>query len=471
MNKSQTNSSTRKAAFRAAAMKTKIFVLLLTGLLLGLPAYAQEARTLYLKDALNYALEANQSARKSRLDIEYGGYQIEEARARALPSINGSAAVTYNPILQMSVLPGEIIGQPGTDMLVAFGQKWNANAAVSFSQTLFDQTVFTGLKAARTTREFYQINADLTEEQIIEQVSTTYYRLQVQRRQVGVLDSTIKNTEKVLYILQNQYENGLARKVDVDRTEVSVSNLRTSRQQLINGVALLENQLKFLMGMPIQTPIHVPDASLKDITPRPVPRDAIVDVSNRTEIRLLNTQTQLLQYNKQAIQSGGYPSLSLSSAYSYQGLSNKFPIGRGMKDGANWFDVASVGVNLRIPIFNGFAVRSKVRQADVEIRKAQEDIAQTKLSLNLAFENARTQINNNIITLSQQQKNVALAEEVFSNTQNNYNNGLASLTDLLSAENALTEAQNNYATALLDYKVAEIQLLKSQGQLKTLINQ
>jgi len=461
--------STQTKVVREKRPGIYFFGLFLAASLFSLPATAQEARTLPLKDALTYALEASHDARKAKLNIEYGGYQIEEARARALPAINGSAALTYNPILQMSVLPGDIIGQPGTDMLVAFGQKWNANAAVSLSQTLFDQTVFTGLKAARTTREFYLINAELTDEQIIEQVSTTYYRLQVQRRQVGVLDSTIKNTEKVLHILQNQYENGLARKVDVDRTEVSVSNLRTSRQQLINGMALLENQLKFLMGMPIETPIRVPEASLKDITPRPVPRDAVADVSNRTEIRLLNIQSQLLQYNKQAIQSGGYPSLSLSGAYSYQGLSNKFPVGRGMKDGANWFDVASVGLNLRIPIFNGFAVRSKVRQADVDIRKAQEDIAQTKLSLNLAFENARTQINNNIITLSQQQKNVALAEEVFSNTQNNYNNGLASLTDLLSAENALTEAQNNYATALLDYKVAEIQLLKSQGQLKTLI--
>ena len=62
-----------------------------------------------------------------------------------------------------------------------------------------------------------------------------------------------------------------------------------------------------------------------------------------------------------------------------------------------------------------------------------------------------------------------LAQEVFFNTQNNYNNGLAPLTDLLSAENSLTEAQNNYSSALLDYKVAEIQLLKAQGSLTTLL--
>jgi len=59
---------------------------------------------------------------------------------------------------------------------------------------------------------------------------------------------------------------------------------------------------------------------------------------------------------------------------------------------------------------------------------------------------------------------------VLDNTQNNYVNGLATLTDLLDAENSLVESQNNYNNALLEYKLAEIQLIKSKGELKTLIN-
>lgn len=54
------------------------------------------------------------------------------------------------------------------------------------------------------------------------------------------------------------------------------------------------------------------------------------------------------------------------------------------------------------------------------------------------------------------------------NTQNNYINGLATLTDLIEAENALAEAKNNYSNALLEYKVAEIELIKSKGELNNL---
>lgn len=465
------SSKKRSTTLRQLVSPAKHIIVLLVCLVNFTAVMAQQPVGLSLKDALTYSLQANQSARKSRLDVENSQYEIDEVRSRALPQVNGSGALNYNPILQLSAIPGELFGgTPGTTTLVAFGQKWNANVGLSISQTLFDHSVFTGLKAARTTKEFYRLNSQLTEEQVIEQVATNYYQVLVQRQQVGVVDSTIKNTEKLQAILQGLYENGLAKKIDVDRVAVNVSNLRSRRQQLLNGVSLRENQLKFLMGMPIQNPINIPAAALTAIRPQAVAMDDTLDVSGRTELMVLNTQQSLLQYQKQAIKGEYYPSLALSGAYSYQGLSNKFPVFKGQKSGANWFDVASVGLTLRVPIFNGFATKAKLKQADVSIRKLSEDISGTKLSLNLAYENARTQINNSIITLNNSEENVELAQQVYSNTQNNYNNGLAPLTDLLNAEISLIETQNNYSAALLDYKVAEIQLIKAQGKLKTLLN-
>ncbi len=75
-----------------------------------------------------------------------------------------------------------------------------------------------------------------------------------------------------------------------------------------------------------------------------------------------------------------------------------------------------------------------------------------------------------MITIQNQKGNAKLAKDVLSNTKNNYIQGLASLTDLLDAENAHTEAQNNYTAAILNYKLAEIQLIKSKGELRSLIN-
>lgn len=439
-------------------------------LLLGISVNAQEPVALLLKDAIKYALEANQNARKAKLDMENAQYQIDEVRARALPQVSGTGGITYNAILPLSALPGELAGQPGTTLFVAFGQKWNSSLGVSVNQTIFDNSVFTGLKAAKTTQEFYRINAQLTEEQIIEQVATMYYQVLVQKQQIAVLDSTIRNVQRVHEVLKSLLQNGLAKKIDVDRIAVNLSNLKSKQQQLINGIALLENQLKFYMGMPVQTAISVPEQILENIKPQAVAANETLDVSGRTEMRVLRTQEMLLQYQKESFKSANLPTLSIGGSYSYNGLGNRFPIFKGSGSSVNWFDVAAVNLNLRIPIFNGGGTKAKVKQADVAIRKLNEDISYTKLALNLAYENAKTQINNSIITLYTQKENVTLAEEVYRNTQNNYNNGLATLTDLLNAENSLTEAQNNYSTALLNYKVSEIQLIKSQGTLQSLLN-
>ncbi len=440
-------------------------VLLVAGI--GILSVAEaQTKPLSLKEALQQALKNKSEAVKAKLDEQNSRNKIDEARSQALPQINGNAGITYNPILQLSAIPGELAGQPGKTMLVAFGQKWNSNASLSLSQTLFDKSVFTALKAANTTKQYYQLVSGLTDEQVIEKVATQYYQVLVQRQQLVVIDSNIATTTRVMKVIEGQYKNGLAKKIDLDRSKVNLSNLEAQQQQLSNAVQLQENTLKFYMGIPIETPITVPASALDSIQPKLAMMDNTPDVKNLSDYQVLKKQEELLVLQKEATTAGYYPSLSLSGNYGYMGMGNKFPIGTG----ANWFDYASVGLNLKIPIFNGFATRSKVRQADIEIKKLQADIKNTELSLNLTYQNARTQLRNSIITLNNQKENVALAEEVYANTQNNYTQGLAPLTDLLDAENSLTTAQNNYTSALLDYRIAEIQLIKAQGNLKSLLN-
>ena len=57
------------------------------------------------------------------------------------------------------------------------GQTWTSNISATVNQALFDQKVFIGLKAAKSTREFYVLNAQLTNEQIITNVATVYYNV------------------------------------------------------------------------------------------------------------------------------------------------------------------------------------------------------------------------------------------------------------------------------------------------------
>ncbi len=440
----------------------KMLLILITGLSISELTHAQTIN-LTLKEALKYAIENNQNAKKSRLDIEGGKQKTNEVRASALPQLNANASLAYNPI----------IGQLVTDMgSFKMGRPWNSAAAVQLDQQLFNQQVFTGLQAAKASENYYALNAELTEEQVIEQTANNYYQVLVNREQLSVVDTNIKNIKVIEKIITDQYNNGLAKKIDVDRIKVNLTNLETQRQQIVNAIEQLEIQLKLAMGMPISTSIVLPSSELRDINTLPLLENEIA-VNNRTELKLLDVQRSLLNLQRKAYVSEYYPSLALSANYSYTTMTNKFdPFQqKSTAQGSVGYDASAIGLSLRVPIFSGFRTRSKVKQAEIDILKAEEDTKATTNALNAAYENAKIQLKNSFNTIQSQRSNVRLAQEIYESTQNNYNNGLASLTDLLDTENSLTQAQNSYNQALLNYKVAEIQLSKSKGELKSLINE
>lgn len=444
----------------------KYLSILAVGLLLQInPLRAQEMLT--LQEAIQYALEHKAEAQKAKLDVENAQNQIDEVRSGALPQINVSAGLTYNPIIQQVALDGALMGQPGETILVAMGQKWQGTPTVSLNQQLFNQSVFTGLKAANTTREFYLINDQLTEEQLIEKVANAYYNVYQSQLQMETIQSNLDNTQKTQKVIDGLYQAGLAKKIDLDRIAVTVNNLKAQKQQLQNALELQENALKFAIGMDIQKAITLPEETF-DIDASII--NEVGDINNRTEVMALNKQLDLLGLNKKAMQAAYYPTLSLTANYGYMGFGQQFPIFNNHPSVA-WANFASVGVNLSFPIFNGFHTRSKVRQADIDIRRATIDLEDTKLALSLGNENAKAQVKNSLLTINTNQENVQMAKEVLDDTQNNYRNGLASLTDLLDAERAYVDAQNNYTTSLLNYKIAEVQLIKANGNLKSLVNE
>lgn len=415
--------------------------------------FAQQ--TVTLKQAIEYALQNKTDALKAKLDISNADAKIIEAKAGALPKVNGTANLTYNPIIQEVSLDGRTI---------KMGQPWVAIAGVQLQQAVFNQQVFIGLKAAKSTKEFYQLNAELTDEQIIERVSNAYFQVFTVEQNQQTLESSYASTEKVRNIIKSLFDNGLAKKIDLDRTNVNLTNIETNIKQTKNGVAQAKNALKFYMGMPIEKDIQLVKEDM-EITPHLLENTMSSD--NRTEVKVLLKNKELLEYNKKATEAAYYPTVNLTANYNWQGIGEKFPLVNGSSRGVMWSDYSAIGLGINVPIFNGFATKSKVQQAQIDLDKLNLDIQETKLSLDLAYQNAKSQIENSLNTLEYQKANVALAEDVLANTKSNYQYGLATLTDLLDAENSLVQAKNNYTNAILDYKIAEVQYYKSKGELKT----
>ncbi|MEG0188594.1 MAG: TolC family protein [Algoriella sp.] len=442
------------------------FKLLLSVFFVGIFYISKAQNIVSIKDAVVFALENKADAKRADLAIKKAEYKIDEAKAGALPQVSANAGLQYNPIIQEMALTtngknenGEPVKQTS---IIKMGQPWNTNVGINVYQTIFDQRVFTGLKAAKSTREFYQINADLTDEQIIERVATAYYQVFVQEEKLKTIDKSLENTTKVKNVIKSLVDNGLAKPIDLDRVIVQLNNISSSRQQLVNAVEISKNALKFYMGYPIKQEINLEEVTIE---PNLLILEDEINTSTRTEFKVLEKQKELLGFAKEAEKANLYPTVGLSGNYGLQGFGEQFITSKNYM----WSDLASIGLSVKVPIFTGGSTKAKINQAEIDLLDIEEQMNDTKLGLDLEYQNAKSQIENTLKSVDIQRENVSLAEKVLSNTQSNYQHGLATLTEIIDSENALTDARNNYSNALLEYKIAEVALIKAKGDLKTLI--
>lgn len=444
------------------------FVPVMLTLLLSGSVLAQQPVT--LKDALVYAMRNSEVIRQAEQDVENVALKVVETRSAALPQVNVTSTLNNNVLVQQFVLPAEAFGgAPGEFMSIKAGQEWTAMTQVQLSQQLFNQQVFTGLRAAKASVEFYELARQVSRENVLQQVATLYYQVVINQEKMKVINTNLERVTKLEEMVAVQYANGLAKKIDLDRIKVNKSNIETQQIQLEVGIAQQENLLKYYMGMPIEEKIVlVTDDLFSSIE---IPNDVfeqndVMEVRQLASYRLLSKQKELLDLQKKATLSEYYPTLSLNANYTYNTQSNAFNL---YTSEALNYDMAAIGLTLRMPIFDGLNRRARYKQNTIQIQKVEEDMKKTSNSLNMAYENAKNKIKNSLKTIESQEANKKLAEEVFASIRNNYENGLASLTDLLNAETDLVTAQNAYNEALLNYKVAEIELQKAKGEIEKLL--
>lgn len=425
---------------------------------------------LSLKDALNYAMENSQLIKQAQLKVESGEALVDQSLSAAMPQIDLNSSITGNPIVQQFVLPAAFMGGAEGDFVaIRAGQNWGAQTQVTLSQQIFNQSVFSGLKAARESKSYYEMEAQLSEDQVLNQVATTYYNLLVVKAKMATLDANLKRIEELETITTGLFNNDLARQIDVDRLTVNKSNILAQKTSLESSIKQLEYLLKYYIGMPLETDISVSSEAVQEL------EDyghsiAIADSLNSDELltmRLMKKKAELLKLQTKVHRAGYFPTLYISGHYTYLSQSNDFNL--YSKKALN-YDMAAISLNLSIPIFDGLARKAKISESKIQLKQLEQEIEKTESAVDMAYRNAQLKIKNNLEIIQSQYDNKELARKVYDITHKNYKLGLASLTDVINAETELRTAENTYVDALLQLKVAELELIQAKGEIKTLLN-
>lgn len=450
-------------------MKGKIISIAVM-LLVGQMTFAQESKIteLTLQQCVQMAVDKNINVKTSRIDKEKSNYKKEESRAALLPKVNISAGFTDNLALPTTVLPGEFLGKPGTTIPVQMGSQFNTNATLSISQILYNQTALTALKLTNKSVELSNLSVEKASEEIAFEVAKLYALGQTTAEQSKLIGENIKRTERLRDITKIIVENGVGKQVDLDRVNVNLENLYTqqSNTQLAQEQQL--NMIKFMLDVPLEQTIVLTDtAAMPLLANEPILQS---DFSDHVNIRLLESQKELNVLNKKLINNGYLPTLSLSGQAAYQGLRNDFSTYFKSGEANKWYPMASVSVNLSIPVFDGFEKRAKARQATMDLKKTEATLESTKENFSMNYKNALNNYMNNKDIVRRQKLNLTLAEKVYKETALKYREGLAGMSSLLQDEMSLSSAQGGYLTALYNFKEAELKIMTLNGGIKQLYN-
>ncbi|MBV9962103.1 MAG: TolC family protein, partial [Parafilimonas sp.] len=342
------------------------------------------------------------------------------------------------------------------------GLQYNAAAGITLQQTLFDGQVFVGLQARRTSIDYRRNAAVLTQDVIRANIYKIYYQLVVSKTQIEQIDANIERTQNLLHVNTELYKSGFAQQIDVNRTSVQLANLQTEKASALSQVANGYYGLKFLMGMPEKDSIVLTDSVTGDMLKQGLLNEGVYDYSNRSDYKLYQSLNQLNEYNVKRYKLSYYPTLSLLGNLNRQGSGNDFNVfSKGQ-----WFTSSYFSLNLSVPIFNGFQKNANVKEAELQLQQSQNNLNNIKDSIDKAVLEAINNYHTAITTLDFQQKNVQLAEQVYNQSQKQYESGLGSTLDITNAQSDLRVAQSNYISAMYDAVIAQIDYLYATGQLK-----
>ncbi|RKR80376.1 outer membrane protein TolC [Mucilaginibacter gracilis] len=430
---------------------------------LDCPYQAKAQETLTLKQCVDNALQKSLQLTADGYDLEKTKAGVQQQFSTLLPTIAGEGSYQYAFQVSTSVIPADAFGGPkGTYSAVKFGVPQSKSGTITLNQNIFNPSAIIALKAAKVAVNLNQLQITSSKEDLVYNVSATYYNIQSVIKQTELSKETLVNTEKLLASIKDQLKAGLATQTDVDRLNVTRDNDMASIQSQENSKEKYYNMLKTLMNLPLSTEIAVIPFAADEAD------DAILqlpslDETSKTNYQQVMANVKIAKLQEQNIKAGYLPTLSLNGAYGLYGYSTTANPFNTINN--KYYPNSYFGLKLSIPIFDGFSIKYQARQKYFEMKKYEVEAQQTTQQNNKDLANAYADLKSNFITFQNQQRNLLLAQKVMKDIDAQYKSGLVKVSDFINSNSDLQTAQNNFVNALINIKQAELDVKKAQGTL------
>ena len=413
-------------------------------------AEAQEKKTYTsLTEVWNDVRQYNLTFKSAQIQTELANLAYKTSVGNV---INPRMPVTLNLIdntrLQSNFIPAEIFGGPsGSFREVTFGQQYNTLFSVQPQFDLVNMSSLAQIKSAKINKELTASQNLLNELQIYENLNVTYHNILSLKGQKDILTKNIAIAEQIKNIVTNRHQEGVARKQDVNETEVNRINLLDKMEQLEYNIQIQEKMLALFFENNILPEIN------ENLDVYALENIFSVNAGN-AKSRNVALQSQMLRQDIKTLQYQYYPILSFTSSFNWQNLSNDF-----------FFATNSSGISYNfIGLKLGWDFPTVTRLSNIKNKQYQ---LQT-LELNETHVQKETETKAEQLTIEYQKaqsqyKNfkaiLDLESDTYQKNLNQYQENILGLDRLLISQNDKLNSQINVVQSLANIAFAKHKII------------
>ncbi|MGK6351256.1 TolC family protein [Parapedobacter sp. DT-150] len=405
-----------------------------------------------LDDVVSYALENRPSVHQAGIDEAIGEREIASALSGWFPQINATGTYNYNVKIPTNVIGGNVI---------QLGQKHVGAAVLQADQQILNPGLIQASKAAKYIRQQNALNTENSHINTVVEVSKGYYDILTSEEQLNIITENIQRLERQLSDARARYETGIVDNTDFKRAQIALSNTLAEQKRVNELLTYKYTFLKELIGLPADQSLvlSLADASAME-SEIILDTTALVDYAQRVEFRQLQTVKQLQQLNTQYNKWTFLPSLSAFYNYAWDFRDPEFS---GLFNEA--FPRSVFGLTLNIPIFQGGKRLHEIRKSQLQETRIDWDIVNLQNQINTQYEMAMATYQANLNDWQVARQNVTLSEEVYNTIKLQYDEGIKTYLDLMTAETDLRTSQLNYLNALYAVLAGKLDVQQALGQI------
>ncbi len=419
-----------------------IFLFILPHLIL-----AQNA--LSLKDCLHLAFGNSRRIKMADIAVEQSKEQIGESKAQRLPSFGLNAVYTrVGKVTSFTIPMGnrEETFRFGTSNRLNFDAKlqWSAFTWGRISNTIAISRV--GKEMSATQKKSDRVSTT-------DQLLRAFFSVLLNERIIQLDEESVARAENLTKITEERYSAGGIPQLELLRNRVQLKNSESLLEEAKGNLKKSQLLLANIIGQQDGTPVVKGELEFRPVT---ADEQEIIEraLAVRSDLNILQLQKEISLRQVNLAGSGNKPNVILFSGYN---VVNGFDPTNPDKLVDNW----NAGVQIAIPLFDGFATSHKVQNAKLAVQRLDLQEQEIRDLIRLQVKQAFTTLRQAESKIATQEENIGLAKEALQVAEDQYRYGIVSSLDVLNANQTLSQSETMHLQAIFNHIMAKLELARA----------